>query len=87
MLFQLYAIDEKGCLYTDELKVRVLLNSNIYIANVFSPNGDGVNDLLFPQADPSITSIEYFEIYSRWGEFVYYRKSRLHRPVWVGMGR
>ena len=70
-LYQLSGIDEKGCLYTDELKIRVLLNSNIYIANVFSPNGDGVNDMLFPQTDPSIISIEYFEIYSRWGELVY----------------
>jgi gliding motility-associated-like protein len=69
--FQLSGIDAKGCLYTDELKIKVLLNSNIFIANVFSPNGDGVNDVLFPQSDPSITLIQYFEIYSRWGELVY----------------
>ena len=70
-LFQLTGIDSKGCEYSDELKIRVLLNSNVYVPNVFSPNGDGVNDVLFPLTDPSITYIQYFEIYSRWGEFVY----------------
>jgi len=69
--FMLFAIDSKGCLYSDDLNIRVLLHSDIYIPTVFSPNGDGVNDLLTPLADPSVTTIEYFEIFSRWGELVY----------------
>ena len=71
---QLFAIDEKGCLYSDELKVRVLLTSSMYVPNVFSPNEDGINDLIAPSTDPSITMIDYFEIYSRWGEVVYSEK-------------
>lgn len=67
----LFAIDDKGCLYTDELHIRVLLTSSIYVPNIFSPNGDGVNDLLAPSTDPSITGMEYFEIYSRWGELIF----------------
>ncbi len=70
-LFQLFGIDEKGCVYSDDLKIKVLLKSSIYVPTVFSPNGDGVNDLLFPITDPSITRIQYFEIYSRWGELIY----------------
>jgi gliding motility-associated-like protein len=69
--FELTATDDKGCVYTDDLKVRALLTSAIYVPNVFSPNGDGTNDLLAPMTDPSITMIEYFRIYSRWGELVY----------------
>ena len=68
---QLFGIDEKGCVYFDDLKIKVLLKSSIYVPTVFSPNGDGVNDLLFPSTDPSVTLIQYFEIYSRWGELLY----------------
>jgi gliding motility-associated-like protein len=54
--------------------IRVLLHSSIYVPTVFSPNGDGVNDLLAPITDPSITEIQYFEIFSRWGELIYSEK-------------
>jgi gliding motility-associated-like protein len=70
-VYQLFGIDEKGCLYSDELKIRVLLTSVIIVPNVFSPNGDGINDVLAISSDPSITEVEYFQIYSRWGELVY----------------
>jgi gliding motility-associated-like protein len=70
-LFQLFAIDDKGCIYSDFLKIRVLLESSVIVPNIFSPNGDGVNDFVFPMADPSITSITFFEIFSRWGELVH----------------
>ncbi|MEO6133481.1 MAG: gliding motility-associated C-terminal domain-containing protein [Saprospiraceae bacterium] len=69
--FMLFALDSKGCLYSDDIKIRVLLHSSIYIPTIFSPNGDGINDLLSPLADPSVTMIEYFEIFSRWGDQVY----------------
>ncbi|HZV70278.1 MAG TPA: gliding motility-associated C-terminal domain-containing protein [Saprospiraceae bacterium] len=69
--YSLFAIDSKGCLYSDDLKIKVLLHSTIYIPTVFSPNDDGINDLLTPLADPSVTIIEYFEIFSRWGDLVY----------------
>lgn len=67
----LYAIDDKGCIYSDDLRIRVLLSSSIFVPTVFSPNGDGVNDLIAPLTDPSIVSFESFEIFSRWGELVY----------------
>lgn len=75
MSLQLFGIDALGCLYQDEILIRALLTSAIYIPNVFSPNGDGINDVFAPQTDPSIVTIDYFEIYSRWGEIVYSEKS------------
>ncbi|MEP6645446.1 MAG: gliding motility-associated C-terminal domain-containing protein [Saprospiraceae bacterium] len=69
--YMLFALDAKGCLYSDDIRIHVLLNSSIYVPTIFSPNGDGLNDVLAPQADPSVTSFEYFQIFSRWGDFVY----------------
>ena len=70
-IIQLTGIDEKGCVYTDDLKIKVLLTSSIYVPTIFSPNDDGVNDIIAPVSDLSITEIDYFEIYSRWGELIY----------------
>lgn len=67
----LFAIDENGCVYTDDLMIRVLLTSSIYVPNVFSPNDDNINDIVAPLADPSIVRIEYFVIYSRWGDLMF----------------
>ncbi|MDQ3016619.1 MAG: gliding motility-associated C-terminal domain-containing protein [Bacteroidota bacterium] len=69
--YQLVGIDDKGCTYLDEIVIRVLLHSAIYVPTVFSPNGDGVNDIVRPEADPSVSHVDYFEILSRWGEVVY----------------
>jgi gliding motility-associated-like protein len=73
----LVAVDEKGCVYTDDIKIRVLLTSSVIVPNIFSPNDDGINDLLIPSMDPSIVSVEYFEIFSRWSELVYSKTNYL----------
>ncbi len=70
-----FAIDDKGCVYSDDINIKVLLTSSIFVPTIFSPNGDGNNDVIGPMTDPSIVSIEYFEIFSRWGEVVYSQKN------------
>ena len=42
---------------------------SLLIPNVFTPNGDGENDLFKPYGT-NITSL-YMEIYNRWGELIY----------------
>ena len=37
----------------------------------FSPNGDGINDELRPLRLESVSKLEMFQIYNRWGELVY----------------
>ena len=51
------------------LAVNVELATNVFVANVFSPNGDGNNDVLHPLGK-GITEIK-FTIYNRWGEKVF----------------
>jgi|GEM_PF-1057638 len=41
------------------------------IPNVFSPNGDGLNDLFFLSSSTSKLSIEEFRIFDRWGQLLY----------------
>ncbi|HVU55178.1 MAG TPA: Ig-like domain-containing protein [Puia sp.] len=43
---------------------------NIYVPKVFTPNGDGTNDLLKPIL-VGIAEFHYFNIYNRWGNLIF----------------
>lgn len=58
-----------GCQTVDSLLVRVF-DKYVYVPNVFSPNGDGINDLLFINLI-SVKQLHYFRIYNRYGKKVF----------------
>jgi gliding motility-associated-like protein len=60
--------NEDGCTALDSILIRVFDNK-IYAPNVFSPNGDNINDVftLFGNAVEVLT----LEVYNRWGEKVF----------------
>lgn len=60
----------EGCQLTDTLLVRVFLESGIFVATAFSPNGDGQNDQLYPRL-VGITTLKYFRVYDRWGQLMF----------------
>jgi gliding motility-associated-like protein len=43
---------------------------NIYVPRVFTPNGDGVNDVLKPIL-VGITTFHYMSVYNRWGNLIW----------------
>lgn len=65
--------DENNCYKTDSVTVHVIhtpcAESNIYIPNAFSPNGDGKNEVLYVRGN-NITKL-YFAVYDRWGQKVF----------------
>jgi gliding motility-associated-like protein len=66
-----------GCNTIDTISIKTFCpNSEIFIPNAFSPDGDGINDLLFVQGS-GIKLIKSFKIYSRWGELVFERTNFL----------
>ena len=42
-----------------------------FIPNIFSPNGDGINELFFVQSNAEITWVNVIRIYDRWGELIF----------------
>jgi gliding motility-associated-like protein len=63
--------DTVGC---DKIVLKVLVEVNdevrVAVPEAFSPNGDGINDLLFVQGW-GIKELLDFRIYNRWGELVF----------------
>ena len=56
----------------DPLFNQSCVEKNIFIPNVFSPNGDGVNDAFKIYADHNLNVIiQTFTVYDRWGGIVY----------------
>ena len=63
-----------GCAVTDTIVFDELLtcpSDLIAVPNVFSPNDDGENDYLQISPNPSITSINSFRVFNRWGALLY----------------
>lgn len=64
--YQLTVIDEHGCPFTGQIKVNVTNNLILMVPSAFTPNGDGVNDVLNVYG-VSVNSLK-FMVFDRWGE-------------------
>lgn len=69
--YTLTVTDKNGCSASAVFRVRIK-GPSIFIPNMFSPNGDGQNDMITVFANPSgIKQIRDFMIFDRWGEMVF----------------
>jgi len=62
-------IDSNGCVATDQVTVIINFENIVFVPNIFSPNGDGINDIVYVEGK-TVESIDFF-IYDRWGEKVF----------------
>jgi gliding motility-associated-like protein len=66
-------VDTLGCISEDEITVNVEISGDVYVPNLFSPNADGINDVLGIYGF-SVKEVE-FRIYDRWGELIFQTNS------------
>ena len=69
--YSVLSIDANGCISNDVLELLIARNRRVFMPNVFSPNDDGFNDLLFVQGGDEIAIVHSMEIFDRWGELIY----------------
>jgi gliding motility-associated-like protein len=81
--YQLVVTDENGCTAVDDVFIAVDTDVTLYAPNVFSPNGDGVNDVFFLQGK-GIGEIYRLDIFNRWGGLVYSANDGFVNDVTVG---
>jgi gliding motility-associated-like protein len=71
VFLQIAIEDENGCIKTDGLQLNVRKRGEIFIPNVFSPDGDGLNDEFRVFAGNPAILIRSLQIYDRWGSLVF----------------
>lgn len=73
--YQVFATDTEGCSSIGSVEVIVICaNSNIFIPNTFSPNGDGSNDAFYPRGR-GLDRVRSLRIFNRWGEVLFERSN------------
>ena len=70
-----------GCSDSMSKKLKVLDNCFIAVPTAFTPNGDGLNDFLYPNNALKADNLE-FKVFNRWGQLVF--SSRNWQEKWNG---
>lgn len=71
--FTLQTTNADGCVATDDVSIKVVTNFNVFVPKAFTPNGDGINDILKP-LPIGIDHLNYFRVYNRYGQEIYSTK-------------
>ncbi len=73
MVYTVQVTSLEGC--TASASISITLTQpvgNIYVPNAFSPNDDGINDVLTLFADEKqVRQVVSFQVFTRWGESVF----------------
>ena len=70
-LYSVCVTTNRGCLSCDSMTVKIMCdNSQVFIPNTFTPNGDGYNDRFYVSGK-GLSLITNLVVYNRWGQLVY----------------
>ncbi|MBV6426623.1 MAG: hypothetical protein KIPDCIKN_01136 [Haliscomenobacter sp.] len=69
--FSLTVVDVNGCTAAGKVFVELDRNRNVYIPNIFSPNGDGRNDEFRLFACKGVTRVNFARVFDRWGDQIF----------------
>ena len=65
------ATNNFGCISSDTIRFKTFCpNTEVFIPNAFTPDGDGINDVFYVQSK-GIKLVKSMRIYNRWGEVVF----------------
>jgi len=65
------AVTKEGCTDVDSVTIRVDRTPVLYVPNIFSPNGDQINDYFSIATDPlNVKAIDEVFIFDRWGGII-----------------
>lgn len=82
--------DTNGCSAIAFITVKIIKESTVWFPNVFSPNGDNINDFFYPIDFGGGTIIESLSIYDRWGNRIFMNEkfpSNTPDRGWNGTGK
>ncbi len=69
--YRLTVTNNYGCTATDTIGYRIFCQADqVFIPNAFSPDGDGINDILYVMGK-GVAKVKSFRIFTRFGALVY----------------
>ena len=71
ILYTVTVVDQNGCTADDDIFITVNTSRNVYIPNIFTPNGDGENDYFNLVIGSGAVSVSFLSIFDRWGNRVF----------------
>ena len=69
--YEIVVTSSDGCSDSAILQYRVEKRRRVFIPNVFSPDGNGVNDVFSIFAGPEVAEVLNFSVFDKWGNQVY----------------
>ncbi len=75
--------EENGCSASDQVTITIEYEPIVFVPNIFSPNSDGQNDILYVRGQGILNFT--FMVYDRWGEKVF--ESTALESGWDGVFR
>ena len=69
--YKLTIVDVNGCSTSESIFVELDRNRNIFIPNIFSPNGDDRNDYFGVFNGVGVKMINFVRVFDRWGELMF----------------
>lgn len=75
VLYTITITDPHTCITVDTLQMLVLKKPGYYLPTAFTPNGDGLNDIVRPYL-VGMKSLKSFSIFNRWGNLIFYSTRR-----------
>jgi gliding motility-associated-like protein len=80
--YRVLVTDAKGCADSAFITVKIFdVHPQIFVPTAFTPNGDGLNDVIRP-IGVGIKTMEYFRIFNRWGQLVF--STSINEDGWDG---
>ena len=68
--------DEYGCQNTEDINIMVYIGVKLAIPKAFTPNGDGVNDVVYFYARGMLKT--NLKIFNRWGQLIFESDDQSH---------
>ncbi len=81
IIYTVTATTTEGCTAKDDIAIKVFDGPEIYVPNAFTPNNDGLNDIIRPVLI-GIKELKYFILYNRYGQEVY--RTSIQGAGWDG---
>jgi gliding motility-associated-like protein len=77
-----------GCSASDTVSIKVFCESSqVFIPNAFTPDGDGINDILMVRSKGVVT-VRFFRIFNRWGNLVFEKSNfQPNNPLYAWDGK